>query len=370
MLLLLAALFTLIFLYKLITGIFIARYMADSANQPITVSTMSVDYQAWQPTLKSSGSLRAILGVDVTTEVAGLVRTIEFKPGAEVQSGDLLVELNADTEKAQLESLQAALALAEITYSRDYELYYEKAVSRSTVDADLATMRSDAAQVEQQKATIAKKMIRAPFAGRLGINYINPGQYLNPGDKIVTLQSLNPIYVDFYVPQQSLKLMEVGKSIELTIDTYPEKTFNGKITTIDPKVDPKTRNVPVEATLENPDFLLYPGMYGNIVVNVGEPVQYLTVPQTAVTYNPYGDLVYLVRETKKQGKGKPFFTVQQTFVEVGPTRDNQIAIISGLKAGDTVVTSGQMKLKNGVPININNKIKPIFENRNMPLTEG
>lgn len=369
MLVLLTIFFGLIFLYKAIMGYFLAQYMEQASQQVVTVSSMTAEYQSWQPTLKSSGSLRAILGVDVTTEVAGLVRSIYFKPGAEVSKGDLLLELNSDSEKAQLESLQAILALAEITYARDYKLYTELAVSKSTVDSDLANMRSDEAQVEQQKAVIAKKIIQAPFSGRLGISYVNPGQYLNPGDKIVTLQSLNPIYVDFYVPQQSLSMIEVGRSIELAIDTYPGKKFIGKITTINPIVDSKTRNVQVEATIENPDNLLYPGMFGNITVSVGKSVEYLTLPQTAITYNPYGDTVYIINKEKKKVKGQSALTVQQTFVEVGPTRDNQIAIISGIKPGDNVVTSGQMKLKNGAAVVINNQIAPVFENKNAPLKE-
>lgn len=342
-------------------GHIMSRYMAQAADHPVTVSEMKVAYQEWQPSIKASGSSRAILGVDVTTEIAGLVRNIYFIPGAEVEANELLIALNTDTERAQLASLEATLELAKITYERDKAQYEASAVSKATLDTDFANLKSNEAQVEEQKSVIAKKTIRAPFAGRLGISAVNPGQYVNPGDKVVTLQSLDPIYVDFFVPQQAMNKIELGSMVELTTDTYPGKKFTGKITTINPKVDSKTRNIEIEATLANPEHTLLPGMFANVEVKVEKPKKYLTLPQNAITYNPYGDLVYLIKEDTKKKNGKKLLTVQQTFVVLGERRGNQVAIVSGINEGDRVVTSGQMKLKNGSIITINNKITPNFD---------
>lgn len=335
--------------------------MAQASEQPIYVSEMKVEYQDWQPRINSSCSLRAVLGIDITTEAAGLVRSVYFKPGAAVNANELLVELNIDSEKAQLASLEANYDLAKITYERDKAQYEANAVSKAILDADFANLKSYEAQVAEQKAVIAKKLISAPFAGRLGISLVYPGQYVNPGDGVVTLQSLDPIFVDFFVPQQSMNRVELGKDLALTTDAYPGKVFTGKITTINPKVDPKTRNIEIEATLENPEHLLLPGMFGNVTVNVGKQEKFLTLPQNAITYNPYGDIVYLVQEGKKKIKGKNVLTVQQTFVVVGEKRGDQVAILSGIKAGDRIVTGGQMKLKNGTIVEINNKVTPSFD---------
>jgi len=330
---------------------------------------MQAEYQDWMPRIKASGSLRAVLGVDVTSEIAGLVRTVYFKPGSEVTMNDLLVELNIDSEKAQLASLEATLELSKITYERDKAQFEANAVSKATLDTDFANLKSNEAQVEEQKAVIAKKIIRAPFSGRLGISLVYPGQYVNPGDKLVTLQSLDPIYVDFYVPQQSINEMAVGKEVTLSTDTYPGKTFKGKITTVNPKVEEKTRNVEVEATIENPEHTLFPGMFGTVEVNTGAPNKYLTLPQTAITYNPYGDIVYIIEENHQKSNKNSKLTVKQTFVKTGEIRGDQVAIISGIKQGDKVVTSGQMKLKNGSTVVINNKVVPSFEVNPNPADE-
>lgn len=365
MLIILIIFFGIIFIYKTVMGYFIMQYIKKSSQFAVTVSAMEVKYQEWLPELKSSGSLRAVKGVTVTTEIAGLVRKINFQPGNNVQQDELLVELNSDTEKAQLASLIASYNLAKITLERDQTLYEQAAVSKSTLDTSLAQFQSAEAQVQQEQTIIAKKNISAPFAGRLGISMINPGQYLNPGDQIVTLQSLDPIYLDFYVPQQFIKQIELKSVVKFTTNTYPGKTFEGIITTINPIVEIKTRNVEVEATVENPDHLLYPGMFGNVTINIGKSEKYLTLPQTAVVYNPYGNIVFLVekhKETEKNKKDKKeVYTVKQVFVETGERRGNQVAIIRGIKEGDTVVTSGQMKLKNGSQVIINNNIEPNFE---------
>jgi membrane fusion protein, multidrug efflux system len=348
-----------IFIWKVFMGFMFKRYMAS--HVPIaTVSAMKVQLLPWQQRLKSTGSVRAIKGVNVTTSLAGMVQKIYFTPGAIVNEGTILVQLNADAELGQLQSLRAQAALADITYVRDKAQYAIHAVSKQTLDTDFQNLKSLQGQVAEQAAIVEKKTIRAPFTGRLGINNVNPGQYINTGDKIVPLQTLDPIYVDFYVPQQSITQLQIGQNVVITSDSFPGKKFMGKITTVEPVLDTTTRNVEVEATMANPKFELTPGMFSLVDVDIGKPKQYLTLPQTAVSFNPYGSVIYLVEEKgkDKDDKGNPILIVKQVFVTTGETRGDQITILSGLKENDMVVTSGQLKLKNGSRIAINNSIVP------------
>ncbi len=358
MLITLGVLFGGIFLYKAIIELMMKHYFATHTNPVVTVSTMTVDYSTWQPQLKSVGSLRATLGVNVTAQLGGMIKAIYFKPGSIVQADTPLVQQNADSDIAQLQSLQANAELAKITYARDKAQYKVKAVSKQQVETDEQNLKSLTAQVAQQAAIVNKLTIKAPFSGRLGISQVNPGQYLNPGDAIVTLQSLDPIYVDFYLPQQALSQLQVGQNVVVTIDTFPGKQFGGKITTINPIVDTNTRNVEVEATLPNPNNLLTPGMFANVEVKAGKTASYLTVPQTAITFNPYGDIVFLVHPDGKDENNQAILKVQQIFVTTGEARGDQIAVLKGIKKGDMIVTSGQLKLKNGSIVKINNTVQP------------
>ncbi|WP_042303098.1 efflux RND transporter periplasmic adaptor subunit [Paraburkholderia kururiensis] len=354
--------------FNLLRAHMIAKFMAGNAAPPATVTATVARYQAWQPQLAAVGSLRAVRGVDVTTEMAGLVRDIAFRSGQEVKAGQLLVELNADTDKAQLAALEAAAELAKTVYDRDRAQYEIKAIAKAQLDADAADLKSKLAQVAQQTALVAKKTIRAPFAGRLGITTVNPGQYLNPGDTIVTLQTVDPIYVDFYLPQQQLGQLAIGQSVIVETNAYSGRTFTGKILSINPKVDTNTRNVQIEALVDNHDRKLLPGMYANVKVDAGAGERYLTLPQTAITYNPYGATVFVVKngsgqraQGKAEGKeaqGKTLPVAQQVFVTPGPTRGDQVAVIKGIAEGTQVVTSGQLKLKNGTPLVIDNRVQP------------
>lgn len=352
-------LFGSIFTYKIFNHYMINKYMSSQAEPTISVSTIKAESSAWQDKLTSAATLRAIKGVSVTTELAGLVRNIYFTPGATVKQDDILIELNTATDIATLHALEASAALAKIVYERDKAQYAIKAISKAQLDADEADLKAKNDEVVAQSTTVAKKIIKAPFAGRLGINQVNPGQYLNVGDPVTTLQQLDPIYVDFFLPQQALAKVKLGQTVEVSIDTYPNKTFSGKITTINPIVDKDTRNVLVEATIHNDEDKLLPGMFGQATLDVGEPQTFLTLPQTAISYNPYGDIVYTIHQSdKKDKKGNPIEIAQQNFVKLGDTRGEQIAILSGIKDGDIVVTSGQLKLKNGSPVSINNNILP------------
>jgi membrane fusion protein (multidrug efflux system) len=324
---------------------------------PVVVTAMKVAPQEWQPQLNAVGSLRAIQGVDVTTEIAGLVREIRFKSGDEVKSGTVLIQLNADSDLAQLASLKAAADLAQTTLTRDRVQLAAEAISQAQVDSDEADLKSKRAQAASQQATIDKKTIRAPFSGRLGITLVNPGQYLNPGDKVVTLQTIDPIYIDFNLPQQQISGVAVGQPVSVLSDAYLGQTFSAKVTAIDAKVDTATRNVQVEATVANPKRLLLPGMFGRAAVDSGEKKKYLTLPQTAITYNPYGATVFITAD-KKDAKGNPQVQAQQVFITPGPTRGDQVAILKGVPEGAMVVTSGQLKLKNGTPLRIDNSVQP------------
>jgi membrane fusion protein (multidrug efflux system) len=368
MLLIVGVLFGGIFGFRAFQARMNKKYMTFQ-QPPVVVTAIKAESVPWQPQLKAVGSLRAVRGVDVTSEIAGLVRSVMFKSGEDVGEDRLLLELNADADKAQLQSLEAAAELAQTAYDRDKKQFAVQAVSQAMLDSEAADLKSKRAQVAQQQALVDKKTIRSPFAGRLGISMVNPGQYVNPGDKIVTLQSLGSMYADFYLPQQELSRIALGQAVVVTTDTYPGRAFSGKITTINPKVDPDTRNFQVEALIANPKHELLPGMYTTIDVRAGAVQRYLTVPQTAVTYNPYGDTVYITQEGAKGPDNKPLLTVKQTFVSLGPTRGDQVAILTGVKEGDTVVTSGQLKLKNGSAVIINNQVQPSNEEAPKPVDE-
>lgn len=345
------------------------KSMASFRPPPATVSTIKAEYKTWQPQLKAVGSLRAVRGVDVTSEVSGLVQTLSFKSGDDAKKGQVLLQLNADADIAKLHSLQAEADLANTVYERDKKQFAAQAISQAVLDSDVSNLKDKRAQVAEQAALVEKKTIRAPFAGRLGITTVNPGQFINPGDNIVTLQALDPIYADFYLPQQDLSVVALGQKVVASADTYPGHVFTGKITAMNPKVETATRNVQVEATIANPRHRLLPGMFATVVVRAGRVRRYLTLPQTAVTYNPYGETAFVVEKKGKGPKGKPVLIVRQTFITVGPTRGDQVAILKGIKEGETVVTSGQIKLKNGSEVIINNKVRPSNEAAPKPMDE-
>jgi membrane fusion protein (multidrug efflux system) len=329
------------------------------------VTAVKATTSEWQPQLTSVGTLAPVRGVDVTTEIAGLVRTVRIKSGDEVKAGQVLFEMNADADIAQQRALQAAADLSATTLKRDKLQLAAQAISQAQVDNDEADLKNRQALVAQQQALVDKKTIRAPFAGKLGITAVNPGQYLNPGDKLVTLQTIDTVYVDFFVPQKQLAGLSIGQKLNLSSDAYPGVAFPATVTSISPKVDAATRNVQVQATVPNAKRQLLPGMFANVSLEQGEKKKYLTLPQTAITYNPYGSTVFVLapppanaKDTMKDDKGNAHLVAQQVFVTTGPTRGDQVAVLTGVKEGQTVVTSGQLKLKNGTPAVIDNKVQP------------
>ena len=264
MLIALGVLFGCLILYKLLIGFIIKRSIAQNRYPTITVSAITVKESPWQETIKQAGSLRAIRGVNVTTSLAGMVKAIYFTPGTDVKQGDLLVQLNADAEMGQLESLEAQAANAKLIYERDKKQFEIQAVSKQTVETDLQNYKNFLGQVAEQKAIVDKKSIEAPFSGRVGINLVNPGQYLNPGDAVTSLQALDPIYADFYVPQQEIHKIKLREKVIITSDAFPGKQFQGMITARNPAIDVDTRNIQVEATLANPTLELIPGAFVNV----------------------------------------------------------------------------------------------------------
>lgn len=338
----------------------IRQVIANSPKpSPQTISTVKVEALEWQPQLSAVGTFSAVRGVDVSSEIVGLVREVNFKSGQDVKAGDVLIQLNADSDIAQLRSFEAAAELAAVVLERDKAQLEAEAVSQAQVDSDTADLKSKRALAAQQAATVAKKTIRAPFAGKLGITTVNPGQFLNPGDKVVTLQTIDPIYIDFYLPQKQIAGLSVGMVVNVGSDAYAGQNFSGKITSISPKIDVATRNVQVQATIANAKRRLLPGMSARVGVDSGDKKRYLTLPQTAITYNPYGSTVFVVKPgEQKDAKGSGEQVVEQVFVTTGETRGDQVAILKGLQQGQEVVSSGQLKLKNGAPVVIDNTVQP------------
>jgi len=358
MLIIVITLFGAIFGFKQFKSTMQDRYMKSQSSPIVYVSAIKVMNLPWQSQLTATGNIRAITGVNVTTELAGMVRIIAFTPGMTVKKDQLLAQLDIAPDTAQLHIYQANAELAKITYNRDKAQYLVKAVSKQQLDSDQANLKSTEAQVAEQLAIIEQKTIRAPFDGRAGICLINPGQYLKPGDTVTMLQTLDPIYVDFYIPQQSIFQLEKDQQVNVTIDTLPDNIFTGKISTINPGVDPSVRNVEVEATLPNPSGLLTPGMFAAVNVHTGKPKNYLTLPISAISFNPYGEVIYIIKQTGKDKEGKPILIAKQRFVTTGEKRGDQIIILNGLNEGDWIVTSGQIKLKNGSRVIVNNTVSP------------
>lgn len=333
---------------------------------PEAVTTIVAQPAVWPASTNVIGTAQAVQGVMVSADLPGIVDKINFESGKAVHEGDVLVELDTREERAQLTSLEAQRDLAKINYSRMEELNREGVISRMDYDKATADQKQGDANVAQVRATIARKTIRAPFSGILGIRKVNLGQYLAAGNPIVQLQSLNPIYVNFGIPQQTAGKVQVGRQIKVTTDEVAGKVFAGRVTAVDSVVDETTRNIQVQATLSNPEGKLRPGMFVQVDLSLGTSRSVITLPATAISYAPYGDSVYVVTDMKDQ-KGNTYRGVKQQFVKVDGSRGDQVAVVSGVNPGDEVVTSGVFKLRNGAAVQVNNKIKP--ENNPAPKPE-
>jgi membrane fusion protein, multidrug efflux system len=367
MLIAVAVVFGGIFGFQAFKATMIKKFMAQMSSPPQTISTSKAGYEDWEQRIEAVGSLRAVKGADLSLEVAGVVDALSFNSGDDVEAGALLLKLRAEDDIAKLQSLEAQAELSQINYDRDQKQLKILAVSQATLDSDAANLKNAKAQVAQQQAMVDKKYLRAPFAGHLGIRAVDVGQFLAAGTTIVTLQALDPIFLDFFVPQQAVAQVRLDQQVSVMVDAFPKQTFAGKISAINPKVDAATRNVQVRATLQNADRRLLPGMYATVAITVGAPERRITLPQTAITYSPYGDSVYVVDDKGADAAGKPQLVARQTFVTIGPTRGDQVAVLNGVKDGEQVVVAGQIKLHNGSTVMINNSIMPTADAAPVPI---
>ncbi len=327
------------------------------APPPSAVTTLVLAPQKWEPVVRVIGTLKAVQGVTVSTDLAGVISEIGFESGTPVKKGALLVQLNADSEHAQLAAAQVRRDLAVLEVKRKRELLAKNALSASETDAAEAEVRQSEAACSQAEALLARKRIVAPFDGVLGLRQVNLGQYLNPGSPIVSLQSLDPIRVQFNLPQQEIGAASLGKKVRVSAQEVSGGPREGKVSALDSQVDEASRAIAVEATLPNTDHALRPGMFVNVELPLAEEPEVLVVPASAVNYAPYGNSVYVV-QTTTDPEGNPAKTVDQRFVKLGQNRGDQIRILEGLKAGDEVVTSGVFKLRQGGAVLVNNAVQP------------
>ncbi|MBD9459486.1 efflux RND transporter periplasmic adaptor subunit [Pseudomonas sp. PDM05] len=325
----------------------------------VSVAVATATEQPWQQRLPSVGTLKALQGVNLSLEVAGTVKDIQFESGQKVKAGQPLVQLDSAVESALLETAQADLGLAQLDYGRGSQLVGSQAISKGEFDRLSAQLQKNKATVNQLKASLAKKHIVAPFSGTIGIRQVDVGDYLASGTVIATLQDLSSLYVDFYVPEQSVPKIALGQAVQVQVSAWPGQQFPGNISAINPKVENTTRNVLVRATLANPDGKLLPGMFTSLDVLLPDPTAQVVVPEGAITYTLYGNSVYAVAEKKaedgtpeKDANGQPVLIAERRFVETGERRAGLVLVSKGLKAGEQVVSAGQLKLDNGTPIAI------------------
>ncbi len=353
-----------------IKGVQINHLVNMPQTEPATTVTAApVINDTWQSHITAVGSLAPVEGVTVAAELGGKITRIAFEAGATVQAGDVLVQLDTTTEEAQLRAAEAAVELAKINLDRSRELLAKSTISKAEFDSNDAQFKQAAAQADNIRSVIAKKTIRAPFAGRLGIRLVNLGQILNPGAPVVSLQSPDPIFVDFSLPQQRLGQIAAGQTVRVVTDADAGTVFEGKVTAISPEVDAATRNVRVQATLDNPAGRLRPGMFANVTVLLPRTTEVVAVPATAVLYAPYGDSVFIIEDKKdaktggtvKDADGNPVKVLRKEVVRLGEQRGDFIAVTSGLQGGETVVTSGVFKLRDKIPVVIDNKLAPVAQ---------
>jgi membrane fusion protein, multidrug efflux system len=325
---------------------------------PTTVTSASVKEEDWAPRLTAVGSVSAVQGAVVSAELAGVVSEINFENGGEAKKGKVLMKLDASQEEALLRSAEAEAQLAQTDLERSRDLAMKKVVSSAELDSAQSKFRRMNAVVDQMRSSIAKKTVIAPFDGQLGIRQVNVGQMINAGQQVVGLTALDPVYVDFALPDQYLS--KLAKDLEVTVrsDAFPGREFKGKLTAINSMVDPVTRNVPLQATLENPDHALHPGMFAKVEVALAETKKTIVIPGAAVSYAPYGDSVFLIEKQKDPKTGKESEVLRQEFVRIGEARGDFVAVTQGLKAGETVVSTGVFKLRNGTAVVVNNDLAP------------
>ena len=331
---------------------------ANEQMLPETVTSSVVKEENWAPTLASVGSVSAVQGAVVSTELGGTVSEIKFENGASAKKGDVLLKLDTSSEEAQLRSADADAELARADMERARDLVQRKVISKSEWDAADAKSQQKKAQADNMRAMITKKEVRAPFDGQLGIRQVNVGQMINAGQQVVPLQSLDPVYVDFALPQQRLAKLSTGLEVRVRSDAVPGREFVGKLTAIDSAVDVMTRNIALQATLENHDHTLRPGLFAKVDVILPAKKSVLVIPATAIAYAPYGDSVFVIEKKKDPKSGKQSQVLRQQFIRTDETRGDFVSVTNGLKAGEVIASSGVFKLRNGMEVTINNQLAP------------
>lgn len=359
-------LLALVILVAALAGTKLLQFKAMAANAQAfhapaqAVTAAPARSETWEPRLTAVGSLVAVQGITVTAEMAGKITDIAFTAGARVKAGQVLVRQDMAAEQSQLRGAEASADLARTTLARNAALLSQHTISQAEYDAASASFQETSAQADNLRAAIAKKTIRAPFAGRLGVRQVNLGQVVDSGTPIVTLQALDPIYVDFSLPQQQLSSVRPGLAVRLSTDAAPGREFAGTVSVVSPQVDPATRNVQVRATLDNPDETLLPGMFANVTIALPAAAPVLAIPATAVLYAPYSDSVFVL-DAKPGENGTPASTVlRQQFVKLGEKRGDFVAVTDGLKDGELVATTGVFKLRNGLSVTVDNTLAPAF----------
>lgn len=355
-----------IFGWDFVRGLFMKKYFASFTPPPVTVSAEPAMLRAWQPTLTTVGTLTAVHGVNISSEVSGVIKQVRFQSGQRVEKDQLLIQLDDTSDVADLNNSAAQLKLQQADYQRKTLLFKEHAVAKVDMDQAAALLDQAKAAVAKAQNMIEKKTIRAPFAGRIGISSMNVGQYVAPGQGLVTLQSIDPLYVQFSFPEQNLSALQVGQMLQIHVDNQPNKTFSGKITAIDSKVDEATRSILVQGVVSNPEQALFPGTFAEIQVLLPTQDKVVTVPQTAVTFTLYGDSIFVLtkeslsKDQKVQKDTKPeqiVYSAESRAVVTGERQAGWVVVKSGLKAGELVVTSGQLKLQKSARVVINNSVK-------------
>lgn len=329
-------------------------------NMPVPVATITsatAKRASWAVTLSAVGTVKAVNGIAITSRASGNIAAMHFKSGQQVKQGDLLFSIEDKEDRASLKALQAAATLTQENYQRYRKLYKRGTVSKSGLD-EMRSKRDQAnAQVAAQQVRVSYKNITAPFTGQLGIRQVDIGEYVSPGSTLVTLQSLAPIYVNFSLPEQDLPLINQGLQVRVELDSQPGKQFDGAIYAVEPQVDAATRNFAIQAKFANADRLMRPGMFANVTIDMPKSEQVVVIPRTAIQYNPYGDAVFVIEHAKDKD-GKPATSVISRFVELGRARGDMVAVLKGLKPGDEVATTGLLKLRNNLPVVIDNSVQP------------
>ncbi|MGM0563095.1 MAG: efflux RND transporter periplasmic adaptor subunit [Pseudomonadota bacterium] len=350
-----------IFGYKAFVGHMMTQYFNNMPQQAITVNAREAVKDNWALSLDAVGSVHAINGVEVTTQMAGSVDNIHFNSGDRVKRGETLVSLDSRTDRAQLQSMEAAARLAQQEYERNKKLYERGSISESNLERVVSERDQAVANAEAQRELVKQKTIRAPFAGELGLRQINLGQYLTPGSPIVTLQQLDPIYINFSLPEQNLNEIAQGLKARATMGAWPGEQFEGEITAMEPGVDSQTRNFNIQATFDNKDLKLRPGMFAQVSIQLPESEDVVVVPRTAIKFSPYGNSVFIISEKKvegEEGEEKTQLIVTNRFVKTGRERGDLVAVTEGLEPGERVATSGLLKLRNDAVVTIDEDNEP------------